>query len=241
MRIAIISDIHSNLEALQTCIGHIEASCDADMIACLGDIVGYGADPGPCIDIVREKAEFSVIGNHDAAVAGTTGIEYFNYIARDAVMWTRERLSEDQAEYLKSLPYTRSADDVLYSHATPADPQLWHYISSWADAQHCFQDFEEKVCFVGHSHVPGIYSAEIDGLSTRTGAVKLNPGTRCIINIGSVGQPRDGDPRLSFAMFDSSEWSVEIIRLEYDAQAAGRKIRGNGLPPFLAERILIGR
>ncbi|MFC1728797.1 metallophosphoesterase family protein [candidate division KSB1 bacterium] len=240
MKYALISDIHGNLEALTTSLDYFSSRGQVDMYICLGDIVGYGADPGACLEIIMNRADLSVIGNHDAAVIGETDINYFNHFARTAVLWTREMITIEQDEYLRALPFSVCRQDLLFTHAAPVDPQDWDYIFNQSDAAHYFKRFNESVCFVGHSHVAGIYGSN-GQMSHLGGKTILDPDEQYIINIGSIGQPRNGDPRLSCAFFDSDERSIEIVRLDYDCRAAGKKIIDAGLPAFLAERLSIGR
>jgi predicted phosphodiesterase len=239
MKIAIISDIHSNLQALEVCMDYIDKTAGIEYIAVLGDIVGYGPDPSGCIALVREKTEFSILGNHDSAVAGITDISYFNTVARDAVIWTKDRLSVEELEYLKSLPYTVRKDGLFFVHSSPGEPDAWKYIFCYDDASDEFDNFNEKICFIGHSHLPGIYGK--NGILSHTdGAVELNPDENYIINVGSIGQPRDGDPRSSFAIYDFDNSEIEIIRLEYNTLDVRKSIIDNGLPEFLGDRLIRG-
>ncbi len=229
MQIALISDIHSNIEALTTALKVIDER-DIESIVCLGDIVGYGADPDKCIEIVRSRASVVTLGNHDAAVVDKADLKYFNEYAKTAALWTRTILSHDHKEYLKSLPLTTSEGDLHFVHGTPHNPEHWDYIFSAFQAMRKFDAVECEVCFVGHSHIPGDY---------RENPVKEGTGKR-IINVGSVGQPRDRDPRLCFAIFDTDTRDLEFIRAEYDIETAAQKILKSGLPGVLAERLKWG-
>ena len=240
MKYALLSDIHANLEALETCLALCEEA-GADRFVCLGDIVGYGADPAACVDAVLRRADVTVMGNHDAAVARLTDVSSFNALAREAVKWTQEQVAGDRMNFLAGLPYMQSENGLLFVHATPASPEQWYYISSYRDARLYFGDFDEKICFVGHSHYPGIYAEDGGGIPHTNGKIPLDPSDRYIINTGSVGQPRDGDPRLSFALYDPDEYAVEIVRHEYDIEGARAKILAHRLPAFLADRLLRGR
>ncbi|MFC1564322.1 metallophosphoesterase family protein [candidate division KSB1 bacterium] len=240
MKIAVISDIHSNLEALSTCIEYIEKQEGVNYIAALGDIIGYGSDPSECISIIRNKTEFSILGNHDSAVAGITETSYFNYAARSAVMWTKGQLSDDEIDYIRSLPYSENRDSILFVHSSPGQPEEWKYVFHEDDFTEEFQYLSEMICFIGHTHIPGIYS-DNGKLPHSNGPVNLDPKEKYIINVGSVGQPRDGDPRCSFGIFDNEEDTFEIIRLEYDALKTREKIIDRGLPDYLGERLLMGR
>ena len=233
MRYAIVSDIHANLEALQKALEIIDTR-SIDSIICLGDSVGYGASPNEVLDILRARCECILIGNHDEAAIDISLATGFNPYARAAAEWTAKELTEEHKEFLKTLPQEYHAGDVLFVHSSPHEPAEWHYVISTSDAQMNFRFFEEQICFVGHSHVPGVFSEDV---WTR----KVARGTRFIINIGSVGQPRDNDPRISFGIFDTDTWEYENIRSEYDVRTASEKIRKQGLPKMLAERILEGR
>ncbi|MFC1553808.1 metallophosphoesterase family protein [candidate division KSB1 bacterium] len=240
MKIALISDVHSNLEALQTCFEYIDSNNDIEKTIFLGDLIGYGADPDNCILLVKEKTDSGIIGNHDCAVIEKTDIEYFNSFALEAVFWTRNNISEESRTFLISLPYTLNDNGTLFVHGTPGNPEIWDYILNWQSASLEFDNFEENICFVGHSHVPGIYSSE-NKIQHDSGVVELNRDDKYIINVGSVGQPRDGDPKLSFGIFDTDTWTIEIIRLEYDIETAGKKIINAGLPDALCKRLFRGR
>lgn len=236
MRIAIISDIHANLEALTKALSVIDDQ-KPDEIICLGDVVGYGPDPNQCIDMVRKCSSIVLMGNHDYAVTHTEATENFNPIAKEAVFWTREQISEDNLNFLSLLPYTHKVDDIYFVHSTPQEPEEWHYVFTWNDAMTQFDHFEEKVCFIGHSHVPQIYYSD----TSTTMSFSLSKETKYLINVGSIGQPRDGNPRLSFGIFDTDKWYYQPYRFEYDTEATAHKIRERGLPPFLADRLIKGR
>lgn len=232
MRLAIISDIHANLEALERVLADIEAA-EADRLVCLGDIVGYGADPSACLDLVRERADICVLGNHDAAVFSLTERAFFNPNARLAVDWTAAQLSTDDIAYLKGLPYRVSSDNLLFVHSAPRAPEQWDYVFSGMEARMYGRHFHERICFIGHSHVPGLYPIDAGGRG-------YSHDRRFLINVGSVGQPRDGDWRSSYGLLDTVAGSYENRRIEYDVDAAARKIISRGLPRRLAERLRMG-
>ena len=236
MRIAIISDIHANLEALTKALKVIDEE-NPDEIVCLGDVVGYGPDPNECINLVRDRSEVILMGNHDFAVTHTEATENFNPVAKEAVFWTREQISEDNLKFLSSRPYTHKLDDIYFVHSTPLEPEEWHYVFTWNDALIQFDHFDEKVCFIGHSHVPQIYYND----TSTAMSFSLNKETKYLINVGSIGQPRDGNPHLSFGIFDSNRWHYQPFRSEYDMELTAKKIRDRGLPPFLADRLIKGR
>lgn len=240
MRYAIISDIHSNLEALETCLKIIDAE-GVDVIACLGDIIGYGASPNECVELVRERAHHAVIGNHDAAVVGTTATEYFNPDARSAVLWTREALTPANADYLRSLPYTCELDDILLVHSTPSSPPEWEYIFHVREAIREFATFTQRVCFIGHSHFPTFFiEREGEYLQHAPPTIAVGDGRRAMVNVGSVGQPRDGDPRAAFAFYDEESGTIEIRRVFYDVERVRERILDTALPRSAAERLVWG-
>ncbi len=232
MRFAIISDIHANLEALSTALETIEKEA-VDKVLCLGDIVGYGANPNECVELVREHSSVVLLGNHDLAAVDLSVAEFFTANARTAAHWTAETLTPGNRDFLKGLPYTAVVEDALLVHSSPQEPEEWHYIISEFDASRMFPSFHEAICFIGHSHIPGVFPES-------SSAEQVGRGERFIVNVGSIGQPRDGNPDLSFGIFDSSGWEYRNIRLAYDAESAARKIREAGLPRMLAERILQG-
>jgi len=236
MRIAILSDIHGNLEALTTNINYIEDD-NIDDIYCLGDIVGYGSNPNECIEIIVEKCKKVVIGNHDHAVLGLTSTEYFNDFAKISTFWTRNILTEQNRDYLASLEFTHIENDILLVHSTPSDPMMWHYILSEIDARHELNHFEQQVCFIGHSHFPIVFHS--NGFS-RKSKLTLEQDVRYIVNVGSVGQPRDGNPKTCFCIYDDESKEVEYIRLNYDIEKTKEKIIRAGLPVFLADRLTKG-
>ena len=239
MRYGVISDIHSNLEAMEAVLEDAEQQ-HIDSFICLGDIVGYGANPNECIQRVRELTEHVVVGNHDHAAVGLTDISYFNAHAKQAVIWTAKVLLPEHSHYLKKLPFTHQVDDLFFVHATPSDPPAWDYLFSPRMAMVEFDAFQGRCGFIGHSHQPIIFSKKDSGAPQRIERLILAPEGRYIVNVGSVGQPRDGDPRACYAIFDSEGDRLEFRRVSYDVQTAQRKILQAGLPPVLAIRLTHG-
>jgi diadenosine tetraphosphatase ApaH/serine/threonine PP2A family protein phosphatase len=240
MRYAIISDVHANLEALQAVLKKI-GSLGVDKLFCLGDIVGYGANPNECAELVREKTHGALCGNHDHAAVGETSIEYFNSYARAAILWTMGVLKPDCREFLRSLPFTTSTDDAFLVHSTPSEPGRWNYVFEVNEALDEFNAFEQKVCFIGHSHFALFFIKE--GRSCKVALPRtftFENDTRYIVNVGSVGQPRDGLPTACFVTYDVPDEVVQFHRVEYDLSLAYQKIVKARLPRFLAERLLIG-
>ncbi len=232
MRYAVISDIHGNLEALVTVLREIQDR-HLNEIICLGDIVGYGANPDEVTEIVRNEARYVVRGNHDDAVFNIASFDMINPYAKAAITYTRGLLSEQNSEWLKSLPLTQKFDDVLLVHSSPSDPQDWNYVFSDEDARFELSSFAERICFIGHTHVPVIFKERI----------KDDPERRWreLINVGSVGQPRDGDNRASYGIIDTDNFTYENFRVEYNYEGAAAKIIAAGLPPLLGERLKKGR
>lgn len=240
MRYAVLTDVHANALALEAVVDSLE-SRGIDSVVCLGDTVGYGADPGEAIAVIRQLCDKTVLGNHDSA-AVSEGLEArFNQWARDAIAWTRTRLTEDEVEFLRGLPMTATHQGALLVHASPLDPGSWRYLIRGRDASAAFAAFEERLCLVGHSHEPVFF--ECGGTTTRVvpvGKLEMADDKRYIVNAGSVGQPRDGDPRASYAVVEPDAGTVEIVRVPYDTERAGRRITAAGLPAFLGERLSSG-
>lgn len=238
MRYAVISDIHSNLEAFLAVLDDIDNS-GAERIICLGDLVGYGASPNECVDIIRERRIFSLAGNHDKAACGITEPYSFNPAARRAALWTRDQFTPGNREYLKGLSEEATIDGFMVVHGAPSDPD--RYILSEYDAREEFLLMgENKLCFFGHTHVSVLYSLREGEIETRkTEHVRLREGIKYLVNPGSVGQPRDRDPRAAYLIFDD-RGDIEFRRVSYRIEAAQKKIVEKGLDRFLAERLSFG-
>jgi predicted phosphodiesterase len=229
MRVAILSDIHSNLQALTKALALIDRA-KVDELYCLGDIVGYGGNPNECVDLVRTHATLCVLGNHDLAATDTSHAHYFTKPGRLAAEWTHRVLTPGNMEFLSSLPYKLQSEYFTLVHASPLEPQQWEYVLSLQIAQKQFAAFTSEICFLGHTHVPSIC-----GENLRTFSFKKN--MRFLINVGSVGQPRDGNPQLSFGIFDTESWSYKNIRADYDISGASQAIMEHRLPLSLASRL----
>jgi len=241
MKYAILSDIHSNLEALRAVLSEISRRGITNFI-CLGDIVGYGADPRACLEIVREIQPRAVRGNHDYAAAGPVGLSGFNDNARLALLWTRPQINSAGRDYLNSLPLIAEVSGVTLVHSSLKDPGRWEYILAPPDARSSFRSLPGSICFFGHTHRPLAYREEGGEITAENGPrIELQEGSRYLVNVGSVGQPRDRDPRAAFGVYDSEGRSVEIIRIEYPVEKAREKILRAGLPSFLASRLTEGR
>ncbi len=233
MRLAVVSDIHSNLQALEAVFGEIEAR-GVDGVYCLGDVVGYGADPGPCLELVRERCAGVVKGNHDAAVVNLAEEWALPREGQTAARHNRTALSKDQLAYLAALPLRLEAEGCTFVHASPEDPGAWRRIGAFSVTRRQFDHFDTDLCFVGHTHVPGM-------LADRVGTFTLRRGRRYLINPGSVGQPRDGNPKASFGIVDTEAFTWDAVRVEYDVEKAAQRILKEGLPDVLAARLRVGR
>ncbi|MCK4330733.1 metallophosphoesterase family protein [candidate division WOR-3 bacterium] len=240
MRLAIISDIHANLEAFEAVLRKID-DIKPDNILCLGDIVGYGPNPNECLQKVKKIVDVSVVGNHEYGVLGLTDLRYFSVNARLACEWTKDVLTDDNMSYLSNLPIQVVREHMLLVHSTPKAPEEWNYILSIQDAFYQFNDLTEKVCLIGHSHEPITFTKgnETCGIIDDKKFL-IKEDSKYIINCGSVGQPRDNDPRASFCLINEEKEEVQIIRVPYDIDKVQRKIIERGLPRFLAERLSIG-
>ena len=241
MRYALISDIHGNLEALEAVI-NVLGTERIGAYLCIGDVVGYGANPKECIEIVRSlKPEVLIAGNHERGALGFLDIEYFNENAQEAVAWTKKILKSADLDYLKSFDLVRSIKNMTLVHGSLEAPEKFYYIFNKDDASGTLRLSRTQLCFVGHSHVAGIFrfdgNAPVEVNSFKTA---IEPDMKYVINIGSVGQPRDGDPRASFAIYDEEAAIMEIRRVRYNIEAASAKIMAAGLPPRFASRLAVG-
>ncbi len=233
MRLAIFSDIHSNLEAL-TAAERLLPSLTIDEIVCLGDIVGYGADPNPCVEYIRANAKIVVRGNHDAAVVDPSVIDYFTQRAAAAARWTAGQLTPENFNYLASLPFLETAHNCTFVHSSPFQPEEWEYIIHPLHTLGLFGFFSTPLCFIGHTHIPVIFS---EG----TIESSIDRQKKFLVNPGSIGQPRDGNPMLSFGILDTEQWTFKFVRSVYDIETAAKKIFEAGLPVSLGERLYYGK
>jgi diadenosine tetraphosphatase ApaH/serine/threonine PP2A family protein phosphatase len=239
--IAVISDIHGNLEALDAVLADARREA-VDAVISLGDVVGYGADPNECIDRVMAETKVTVLGNHDAAACDLREAENFNDVARAAIRWTQEQLTPENRKILARVPLEFVENGARFVHASPADPHAWHYILTEQEAWDAFEACPEPICFVGHSHVPLRVLLRDGRLEVHQGDVLMvREEMRALINVGSVGQPRDGDWRASYAIFDPAAQRVILRRVEYDLAKASAKILAAGLPEVLARRLAQGQ
>jgi len=242
MRYGIFSDIHSNLEALEAVIAAYKKE-SIEKYLCLGDIVGYAANPRECIKKVTGLNPVAVAGNHDWAAVNLFSPECFNPAAAQAVFWTRSRLEEKNKSFLRSLELVYQNEDLVLVHGTLDQPQGFNYMTDGFVASESFKLMEGSVCFVGHTHLPGVFVQDKDGCThySESGYCQLKEDSKYIVNAGSVGQPRDGNPRATYCVYDTRKRKIWIKRIEYDVKAAREKILASGLPVFLGDRILVGR
>jgi len=243
MRYAILADIHSNLAALRAVLEDIEGKGGVDEVWCLGDIVGYGPEPAECIRLLKKHCSVCVAGNHDLGAIGKLNLSYFNPAAAAACQWTAGRLSPADVHYLESLPLTLLKDDFFLVHGSPAEPVLEYIISTGIAARN-FAFFDSRYCLVGHTHVPLAFKQE----GGTAPSIPLSPGIglvlgakRMIINPGGVGQPRDGDPRASYAIYESEGSILRLYRVEYDIGATQNKMVKANMPMTLISRLGEGR
>ena len=248
MRIAIVSDVHANLAALESVFRHAEADGPIDGIWCLGDTVGYGPQPDECVARLRGAAATLVAGNHDRAATGKMGVEDFNTDAAKAALWTRDHLAEDAADYLDSLPeVARPSEELTLVHGTLRWP-LWEYLYSYEAARAHLERQETPFSLVGHTHVPMLVA---EGAEFEHGcemyyledgqSVPLPDNRKIVLNPGGVGQPRDGDPRAAYAVYDTDARTVTVHRVEYDIRATQALMEAAGLPRRLIDRLTAGR
>ncbi len=246
MRLAVFSDIHGNLEALEAFI-HDAAGRRVDRYVCLGDVVGYGASPGQCLERLSSLPRLHLLlGNHDAAAIWQTSPYQMSKAASRAILWTMDQLSEAQNKRLAGLEETLRLHDMLFCHANPYCPQGWRYVTTWFSAMRSFLATKRQVTFVGHTHRPNVITRS-GGFNIQfkappsDGSLALADGSRYIINCGSIGQSRDGNADASYVICDTDSRRVDFLRVSYDIEAAARRIEKAGLPGYLAERLFRGR
>ncbi len=240
MRFAIFADIHANLEALEAVLEDADKSSCTHYV-CLGDVVGYNANPKECLEIVR-KLECPVVkGNHDEQAAMLEELHSFNPLAEQALAWTRNNLSEEDKDWLRDMRMVRQVRDFTIVHSTLDTPHKWGYVFNQLDASASFSYQHTNICFFGHTHAPRAYIRDSSVLSLPLDKLHCEMGKKYFINVGSVGQPRDGDWRASYVIYDSNRNDIELRRLAYDIETAQKKIIKAGLPERLADRLAVGK
>lgn len=239
--IAIFGDIHANIDALDVVLDDCRREGVTDYL-CTGDVVGYNAVPGECLRKIRDLGCPVVKGNHDHYVSSDQDLSDFHPNAAAVVAWTRQQLSDDEMQWLRDMPFEYSSKGISLVHATWDNPQGFGYVFDHLQAEANFIKQKTPLCFHGHTHCPMIYEKQIGGVyRIEAQEMKLPIGRKYFINVGSVGQPRDGDPRCAYALYDTAARTVRFRRLEYDIEAAQRRIREAGLPERLAERLALGQ
>jgi diadenosine tetraphosphatase ApaH/serine/threonine PP2A family protein phosphatase len=241
MRYAILSDVHGNIESLQRAVALAD---DADELLCLGDIVGYGPNPNECVQLLRERVKHAVLGNHDLAALENFGVEYFNDAARAAIAWTQHVLTEENRAWLNALSYEIRYPDFLMVHGAPVD--YFEYILDKRTAAKAFALTDAPVIFIGHTHIAEYWVQEPDGSighkhMQHGGELVFEEGRRYIIDVGSIGQPRDLNPEASFVFYDPQTRTVEWVRYPYPIDEVQHKIHEAHLPDYLAMRLESGR
>jgi diadenosine tetraphosphatase ApaH/serine/threonine PP2A family protein phosphatase len=243
MRVAVISDIHANLRALESVLAQIDTEAP-DEVWCLGDLVGYGPQPNECCAVVRERADLCLVGNHDLVALGRIGIEDFNPEAAAAAKWTRAVLDDDSRAFLESLSPQASRQDVELFHASARDP-VWEYVLSDEAALGTFELTTAPVVLVGHSHVALLIQLADDGAVSGglapVGTETPTGDVRRLLNPGSVGQPRDGDPQAAWLLLDTERMFASFRRVAYPIEQTQRELREAGLPESLAARLAVGQ
>ncbi len=240
MRFGIFGDIHANLEALHAVLADAEAQ-ECTHYVCLGDVVGYNANPHECLEIVRNMEIPVVKGNHDEQASLAKQGEGFNPLAEEAINWTRDQLTEDDKQWLRDLRMVRQVRDFTVVHATLDTPHNWGYVFNQLDAAASFNYQHTTLCFYGHTHAPRAYVRDGAVRGVALDRLKIEQGKKYFINVGSVGQPRDGDWRAAYCLYDTASQTVSLRRLEYDIYTAQDKIIDAGLPQKLADRLALGK
>ena len=240
MRYAIFSDVHANLEALHAVLADAREHECAHFV-CLGDVVGYNANPHECVECVRNMDCPTAKGNHDEQASLIESSRDFNELAEHAIQWTRDNLSEEDKQWLRDLPLQRQVRDFTIVHATLDSPSQWGYVFNNLDAAASFTYQQTSVCFFGHTHVPMAFTCDEGVRRVRIDSLRIDPSKKYFINAGSVGQPRDADWRAAYCVYDVDKNIIEQRRVKYDLAAAQKKIIQAGLPRLLAERLAIGR
>ena len=242
MRIAIISDIHGNLEALQAVLKEIESQ-KVDRINCLGDVIGYGCDPVACLDLVNQHCSAKLMGNHEYAAIGLLPLEAMNLAARQSIQWTIAQLKDRELAMIADFEMKTEDAGSLMVHASPEEPDEWHYVLSQQEAIKGFAHLDQKLAFHGHTHLPLIFCQAPNGNVRTIVGHDFDPDEESsyLINVGSVGQPRDNDPRASFVIYDVGEMSISYHRVEYDFKITQAKMCKADMPSMLIDRLEVGR
>lgn len=242
-RYALISDVHGNLEALQSVLSFL-SNLGPHQLYCLGDVVGYGANPRECLALLKEESNLILAGNHDLAVSRVIASDDFNPIAQSVVEWTREELSDDDITTLSNLPLVYIDGEYCFAHASPIEPMKFNYVQTLEDVASVFSSIGQRFCFVGHTHLPVLVRmnekrGQMEIL--HESKIDIEEGYRYFVNVGSAGQPRDNNPDACMVILDEEAQTLEFLRVPYDISACQDKILSQGLPSYLAERLMLAR
>lgn len=242
MRYGIFSDVHANLEALEAVVGAYKKE-SIDQYLCVGDIVGYAANPNECTEKIKILCMITVAGNHDWASVDLFSLDYFNKFAAEAILWTKRNLGDGNRYFLEALKLIYKNENLTLVHGTLNNPQDFDYMTDSYAAEDTFRLLETNICFVGHSHTAGAFIQNKDGQIhyQQDNLVKMQDGNKYVINVGSVGQPRDTNPSAAYCIYDTDRKEVQIKRIEYDIKTTQRKIIDAGLPQFLGDRLFWGK
>jgi predicted phosphodiesterase len=240
MKYAILGDIHANLHALETVLEDAKKEGVTHYV-CIGDLIGYNAFPSECLEKIRELGAPTVMGNHDYYGSRDDDLVGFHPMAAEVITWTRNQLSEEQKQWLRDLPYSRRVETFTMVHSTLDNPHKWGYVLDRYDAESNFNYQTTSVCFYGHTHIPIAFEKGDEVRSGLYSKIKIKVGRKYFINVGSIGQPRDGDPRAAYTIYDMMNNTIELKRLEYDLAGAQEKILEAGLPNKVAARLATGR
>jgi len=242
MKYGFFSDVHANLEALKACIIDFRSE-KLDKVFFLGDAVGYGPNPDECVKLIDEIAEVKLMGNHDYAALGLMETEYFNQYAAESMGWTKSSISEKTMEIMSDFELTHVIGEILLVHSSPREPENWHYILDMEDAEENFDFFTQKICLLGHTHRPYIVFKSETGEAALSKEVEvpIELEYRYLVNIGSVGQPRDGDPRSCYLIYDTDAGTMKLKRVQYDIKSTQKVMAEIGLPEYLIDRLAVGR
>jgi len=240
VRYGIFGDVHSNIEAFDAVLEAFDRE-GCDELYCLGDVIGYGADPVECLNRIRERRIATIAGNHDLAAISKFDLSFFNSSAREAAVYAMQKLSPVDLEFLGSLPLTLDTDDFSLVHSSPHKPDHFEYIFTVLQAEDAFEAVRSPLTFIGHSHVPVVFYQDLEQTDySQAKEFYLRRNRKIIFNCGSVGQPRDGNPEACYVVFDSSVAKIRLERVAYDVDAAAKKIIEADLPLILAERLYKG-
>jgi predicted phosphodiesterase len=236
MKYGIFGDIHSNLEALEGVLEDMSAQGVSNFV-CIGDIVGYNANPRECLDMVRSLGCPIVKGNHDEEASEVREVEHFNDLALASIQYSRQQLSKDHKQFLRNLPLIRPVNTFTAVHSNLHEPGHWGYVFSVMEAECSFQHQKTSICFFGHTHVPHVFIRDQKVHEFCYKKIDIQPDKKYFVNVGSVGQPRDNDWRAAYVIYDTAANTIELRRIPYDLAKAQSKIMSVGLPPRLAERL----